>query len=134
MPRVKSGKTNRARHKKILKMSKGRYSANSRCYIHAVEKNDRAMVYMFKHRKMRKRQFRALWNQRINAAARMNGTTYSRLVGGLLKAGVEVNRKALAEPINNCLFFAGEATSQKYPSTVHGAFLSGVEAAKKINA
>jgi large subunit ribosomal protein L20 len=96
MPRVKSGKTNRARHKKILKMSKGRYSANSRAYIHAAEKNDRAMAYMFKHRKMRKRNFRALWNQRINAAARLNGTTYSRLIGGLLKAGIAVDRKNLA--------------------------------------
>lgn len=97
MPRVKSGKTNRARHKKILKMAKGRYSANSRAYTHAVEKNDRAMAYMFKHRKMRKRQFRTLWNQRINAAARLNGTTYSRLIGGLLKAGLEVNRKVLSD-------------------------------------
>ena len=97
MPRVKSGKTNRARHKKILKMAKGRYSANSRAYTHAVEKNDRAMAYMFKHRKMRKRQFRTLWNQRINAGARLNGTTYSRLIGGLLKAGIEVNRKVLSD-------------------------------------
>lgn len=96
MPRVKSGKTNRARHKKVLKMSKGRYSANSRAYIHAVEKNDRAMAYMFKHRKKRKRDFRALWNQRINAAARLNGTTYSRLIGGLIKAGVTIDRKNLA--------------------------------------
>ena len=97
MPRVKSGKTNRARHKKILKMAKGRYSANSRAYTHAVEKNDRAMAYMFKHRKMRKRQFRTLWNQRINAAARLNGTTYSRLIGGLIKAGVMVDRKVLSD-------------------------------------
>lgn len=97
MARVKSGKTNRARHKKILKMAKGRYSANSRAYIHAVEKNDRAMAYMFRDRKVRKRTFRALWNQRINAAARIHGTTYSRLIGGLLKAGVAVDRKTLAE-------------------------------------
>lgn len=97
MARVKSGKTNRARHNKVLKMSKGRYSANSRAYTHAVEMNDRAMAYMFKHRKMRKRHFRVLWNQRINAAARMNGTTYSRLIGGLLKAGITIDRKNLAE-------------------------------------
>lgn len=97
MSRVKSGKTNRARHKKVLKRTKGFYSAGSRCYIHAVEKMDRALVYEYRHRKMRKRQFRALWNQRINAAARMNGTTYSRLIGGLIKAGVEVNRKTLSE-------------------------------------
>lgn len=97
MARVKSGKTNRARHKKVLKMSKGRYSANSRCFIHAREKNDRAMVYMFRDRKVRKRTFRTLWNQRINAAARLNGTTYSRLIGGLLKAGIEMDRKNLAD-------------------------------------
>lgn len=97
MSRVKSGKTNRARHKKVLKRTKGFYSAGSRCYIHAVEKMDRALVYEYRHRKMRKREFRALWNQRINAAARLNGTTYSRLIGGLIKAGVEVNRKSLAE-------------------------------------
>ncbi len=97
MARVKSGKTNRARHKKVLKRAKGRYSANSRAYTHAVEMDDRAMVYAYKHRKMRKRQFRALWNQRINAAARLCGTTYSRLMGGLIKAGVEIDRKNLSE-------------------------------------
>lgn len=97
MPRVKSGKTNKARHKKVLKRAKGFYSANSRAFIHATEKVDRAMAYMFKGRKMRKREFRTLWNQRINAAARLNGTTYSRLIGGLIQAGVEVNRKNLSE-------------------------------------
>ncbi|MFN7454416.1 MAG: 50S ribosomal protein L20 [Pseudobdellovibrionaceae bacterium] len=95
--RVKGGFTNRRRHKKVLKRAKGYYSANSRCYTHAVEKNDRAMAYAYKHRKMKKREFRALWNQRINAAARLNGTTYSRLIGGLIKAGIEVNRKSLAD-------------------------------------
>ncbi len=95
--RVKGGFTNRRRHKKVLKRAKGYYSAGSRAYIHAVEKNDRGMAYAYKHRKMKKREFRALWNQRINAAARINGTTYSRLIGGLIKAGVEVNRKMLAE-------------------------------------
>jgi isopentenyl-diphosphate delta-isomerase len=97
MARVKSGKTNRARHKKVLKMSKGRISANSRAYIHAAEKNDRAMAYMFRDRKVRKRTFRVLWNQRINAAARLNGTTYSRLIGGLIKAGINLDRKNLAD-------------------------------------
>lgn len=96
--RVKGGFTNRRRHKKVLKRAKGYYSANSRCYIHAVEKNDRAMAYAYRHRKVKKRDFRALWNQRINAAARLNGTTYSRLIGGLLKAGITVDRKVLADP------------------------------------
>ena len=97
MARVKSGKTNRARHKKVLKRAKGYYSANGRAYIHAVEKNDRAMVYAYRDRKAKKREFRTLWNQRINAAARLNGTTYSRLIGGLIKAGIQVDRKVLAD-------------------------------------
>ncbi len=104
--RVKGGFTNRRRHKKVLKRAKGAYSANSRCYTHAVEKNDRALAYAYAHRKVKKREFRALWNQRINAAARLNGTTYSRLIGGLIKAGVEVNRKVLAElAINDAAAF-----------------------------
>ena len=95
--RVKGGFTNRRRHKKVLKRAAGMYSANSRAYTHAVEKVDRALAYAYKHRKMKKRDFRALWNQRINAGARMNGTTYSRLIGGLAKAGVEIDRKTLAQ-------------------------------------
>jgi large subunit ribosomal protein L20 len=97
MARVKSGKTNRARHKKVLKRTKGFRSAGSRAYIHAKEKMDRALAYEYRDRKVKKRQFRVLWNQRINAAARLNGTTYSRLIGGLIKAGVEIDRKNLAE-------------------------------------
>lgn len=95
--RVKGGFTNRRRHKKVLKRAKGYYSANSRCYTHAVEKNDRALAYAYRHRRMKKREFRALWNQRINAAARLNGTSYSRLIGGLAKAGILINRKMLSE-------------------------------------
>lgn len=97
MPRAKSGMTNRRRHKKVLKRTKGYYSAGSRSYTHAVEKNDRAMAYAYKHRKMKKRNFRMLWNQRINAAARLNGTTYSRLIGGLVKAGITLDRKVLSD-------------------------------------
>ena len=97
MARVKSGMTNRRRHKKVLKRAKGYYSAGSRSYTHAVEKNDRGMAYAYKHRKMKKRLFRALWNQRINAAARLNGTTYSRLIGGLIKAGITLDRKILSD-------------------------------------
>jgi len=97
MPRAKSGMTNRRRHKKVLKRAKGYYSAGSRSYTHAVEKNDRGMVYAYKHRKMKKRNYRALWNIRINAAARLNGTTYSRLMGGLIKAGITLDRKVLSD-------------------------------------
>ena len=97
MPRAKSGMTNRRRHKKVLKRAKGYYSAGSRSYTHAVEKNDRGMAYAYKHRKMKKRIYRALWNTRINAAARLNGTTYSCLMGGLIKAGILLDRKVLSE-------------------------------------
>lgn len=94
--RVKGGFTNRRRHKKVLKRASGFYSANSRSYTHAVEKVDRALAYAYRDRRVKKREIRALWNQRINAAARLNGTTYSRLIGGLIKAGVAVDRKMLA--------------------------------------
>jgi large subunit ribosomal protein L20 len=105
--RVKGGFTNRRRHKKVLKRTKGYYSAGSRAYIHAVEKNDRALAYAYRHRRMKKREFRALWNQRINAAARINGTSYSRLIGGLAKQGIEINRKMLADlAINDAAGFA----------------------------
>lgn len=107
MARVKSGKTNRARHKKVLKRAKGYYSAGSRAYIHAVEKNDRGMAFAYRDRKAKKRNFRTLWNQRINAAARLNGTTYSRLIGGLTKAGIQVDRKILSNlAINDAAAFA----------------------------
>ena len=97
MARVKSGKTNRARHKKVLKRAKGYYSAGSRCYIHAVEKNDHALQYAYRDRKVKKRNFRALWIQRINAAARMEGMSYSQLMGALHKSGIAMNRKVLAD-------------------------------------
>ncbi len=95
--RVKGGFTNHRRHKKVLKRAKGMYSANSRAFTHATEKVDRALAYAYKHRRLKKRDFRALWNQRINAAARINGTTYSRLIGGLLKGGIQIDRKNLAD-------------------------------------
>lgn len=108
MARVKGGFISRRRHKKILKRTKGFYSAGSRCYTHAVEKHDRALAYAYRHRKMKKRDFRALWNQRINAAARLNGTTYSRLIGGLAKAGIVLDRKSLADlAISDAASFAG---------------------------
>lgn len=95
--RVKGGFTNRRRHKKVRERASGFYSAGSRAYTHAVEKTDRAMVYMYRDRKVRKRQFRVLWTQRINAAARLNGTTYSVLMGALKKANIDLDRKVLAD-------------------------------------
>ncbi len=97
MARVKGGFTNRRRHKKVLKRASGFYSANSRCYTHAVEKVDRALSYAYRDRKAKKRTFRRLWTQRINAAARINGTTYSVLIGAMTKKGLMIDRKVLAD-------------------------------------
>ncbi len=95
--RVKRGFKARRRRNKVLKRASGYYSANSRCYTHVVEKNDRALAFAYRDRKVRKRDFRSLWTQRINAAARLNGTTYSRLMGALKKAAIELDRKVLAD-------------------------------------
>ena len=83
--------------KKILKRAKGFYSANSRCFSVAIEKSDRALAYEYRDRRTKKRDFRSLWIQRINAAARLNGTSYSRLIGAFQKKGLSLNRKMLAE-------------------------------------
>ena len=95
--RVKRGFKARKFRKKILKRAKGFYSANSRCFSVAIEKSDRALAYEYRDRKTRKRDFRSLWVQRINAAARLNGTSYSRLMGAFHKKGFSLNRKTLAE-------------------------------------
>ncbi|MCB0309543.1 MAG: 50S ribosomal protein L20 [Bdellovibrionales bacterium] len=95
--RVKRGFKARRRRNKVLNRAKGYYGANSRCYTVAVEKNDRALVYAYRDRKVKKREFRKLWTQRINAAARLNGTTYSRLMGALNKSKIQLDRKVLAD-------------------------------------
>ena len=95
--RVKRGFKARRRRNKVLKRAEGYRGSNSKCYITAVEKNDRALVFAYRDRKNKKREFRKLWTQRINAAARMNGTTYSRLIGALNKSEVELDRKVLAD-------------------------------------
>lgn len=97
MARVKRGVTTHRRHKKILRQAKGYYGNRSKIYRVANQAVMRAWSYAYAHRKLRKRDFRKLWIARINAAARMNGTTYSRMINGLKNAGVEVNRKILAE-------------------------------------
>lgn len=97
MARVKRGVTARRRRKKVMKRAEGFYSSGSRCYTHAREKTDRAMVFAYRDRKVKKRTFRLLWIQRINAAARLNGTSYSVLMNALTKAGVEMDRKVLAD-------------------------------------
>ena len=95
--RVKGGFTSRRRHKKVLKRAKGYRNANGNCFTHAVEKNDRALAYSYRDRKVRKREMRKLWTIRINAAARLNGTTYSRFMGALIKSDIGLDRKALAD-------------------------------------
>ncbi len=97
MSRIKYGKNTRRRHNKVLKQAKGFRGAGSRLFRTAKVAVDRALWYAYRDRKVRKRDFRALWVQRINAAARQNGTTYSRFIGALNKLGVGVDRKILAE-------------------------------------
>ena len=99
MPRVKGGPASIARHKKVLKAAKGYYGARSRTFRTATQAVDKAMEYATRDRKRRKRTFRALWIQRINAAVRAHdeSLTYSRFVNGLSKSGIEVDRKVLAD-------------------------------------
>lgn len=95
--RVKRGFKARKFRKKILKRAKGFYSANSRCFSVAIEKSDRALAYQYRDRRTRKRQFRRLWIQRINGAARLNGTSYSKLIQAINQKEIDINRKMLAE-------------------------------------
>lgn len=97
MPRAKGGFKSRRRHKKILNLTEGYYSSASRLYTQARERLDRALAYAFRDRKVRKREFRKLWTIRINAAARMNGTNYSKLMGALTQKGIAIDRKTLAD-------------------------------------
>jgi large subunit ribosomal protein L20 len=97
MSRVKRGVTTRKRHKKILDKAKGYYGARSRTYKVAKQAVTKAGQYAYRDRRQRKRQFRALWIVRINAGARQYGLSYSRLIDGLNKAEVEVDRKVMAD-------------------------------------
>jgi large subunit ribosomal protein L20 len=97
MPRVKRGVAKRARHKKVLKLAKGYRGSKSKLYRSALTQLLKSQSYATRDRKQRKREFRRLWIARINAAARDNGISYSRLMCGLKQAGVTVNRKMLAD-------------------------------------
>ena len=97
MPRAKGGFKTRRRRNKVLKLAKGYRGARSKLYRSAVEAVDRALNYAFRDRKAKKRDFRALWISRINAASRENGLSYSRLVNGLKKADIALDRKVLAQ-------------------------------------
>lgn len=102
MARIKKGVTAHARHKKILKQAKGFYGTKKNVFRAANTAVMRALREAYKGRKHRKRDFRKLWITRINAVARLNGLSYSKLINGLKKSGVEVNRKMLSElAINN---------------------------------
>jgi large subunit ribosomal protein L20 len=97
MTRVKTGFTRRRRHKKILKLTKGQYGTRSKLFRRANEAMLKSLWYAYRDRKNRKRDLRRLWIARINAAARMNGTTYSRLIYGLKIKNIMINRKMLAD-------------------------------------
>jgi len=97
MARIKGAVTTRARHKKILKMAKGYRGGKSKLFKTANQAVMKSLVYAYRDRKAKKREFRQLWIARINAAARMNGISYSRFMNGLTKAGIQINRKMLSE-------------------------------------
>lgn len=97
MPRVKRGVTARARHKKVLAQAKGYLGARSRVYRVAKQAVTKAAQYAYRDRKVKKRQFRLLWITRINAGAREQGLSYSRLINGLDKASIHIDRKVLAD-------------------------------------
>jgi len=97
MPRVKRGPRGARRRKAILKKAKGYWGGKSRLMKTAMEAVDKAELYAYRHRRTKKREFRQLWNARIVAAARANGTSYSRLISALKKADVRLDRKILAE-------------------------------------
>ena len=97
MARVKGGTVTRARRKKILKLARGYYGAKHKLFKTAKQQVMKSLMYAYRDRRQRKRDFRRLWIVRINAAARQNGISYSQLMHGLKTAGVEINRKMLAE-------------------------------------
>ncbi len=97
MPRAKGGPKTRARRKRVLNLAEGYWGAKSKLFRSATEAVDRALKYAYRDRKARKRDFRRLWIARINAAARLNGITYSKFIAGLAKTGVAIDRKILAD-------------------------------------
>ncbi len=114
MPRVKRGVTAHRRHKKALKPAKGYYGARSRVFRVAKQAITKAGQYAYRDRKVRKRMFRGLWIQRINAAAREHGISYSRLISGLRKQNIEIDRRVLADlAVNEKEAFAALADKAK---------------------
>ena len=114
MARVKRGVTARRRHKKILKLAKGYYNARRKVFRVANQAVIKAGQYAYIGRKLKKRNFRSLWITRINAAARINGLSYSRFMNGLLKAGITLDRKVLADiAVHDAAGFAALAEKAK---------------------
>lgn len=114
MPRVKRGVAAHRRHKKILKAAKGYYGARSRVFRVAKQAVTKAGQYAYRDRKVKKRVFRGLWIQRINAAAREHGLSYSRLINGLKKSNIDIDRRVLAElALNEEAAFAALAEKAK---------------------
>ncbi|ADG06975.1 50S ribosomal protein L20 [Kyrpidia tusciae] len=114
MARVKGGPVTRRRRKKVIKLARGYFGAKHRLYKMANQQVMKSLMYAYRDRRQRKRDFRKLWISRINAAARLNGLSYSRLMHGLKMAGVEVNRKMLADlAVNDDKAFAELANLAK---------------------
>lgn len=102
MTRAKSGVVSKKRHKKVLKMAKGFRGRSKNCFRIAIQKVEKSLQYAYRDRRNRKRDFRGLWIQRINAAVREHGMVYSKFIDGLNKANIEIDRKVLAElAVNN---------------------------------
>ncbi|MBC5857748.1 50S ribosomal protein L20 [Campylobacter jejuni] len=114
MARVKTGVIRRRKHKKILKLARGFYSGRRKHFRKAKEQLERSLVYAYRDRRRRKRDFRRLWIVRINAACRLNDLSYSRFINGLKKAGIELDRKILADlAMNDAAAFAKIAEAAK---------------------
>ncbi|EFO6965522.1 50S ribosomal protein L20 [Campylobacter jejuni] len=114
MARVKTGVVRRRRHKKVLKLARGFYSGRRKHFRKAKEQLERSLVYAYRDRRRKKRDFRRLWIVRINAACRLNDLSYSRFINGLKKAGIELDRKILADlAMNDDAAFAKIAEAAK---------------------
>ena len=124
MARVKRGVITHARHKKVLKLAKGYRGRGSTAYRVAIEKVEKALRYAYRDRRNRKRDFRALWIQRINAGAREHGLTYSQFMHGVKQAGLDLDRKVLAD-----LAVREPEAFQAIVATAQGALASGPAAA-----
>ncbi len=114
MPRVKTGVVRRRRHKRVLKLAKGFFQGRRKHFRKAKEQIERSTVYAYRDRKQKKREFRKLWIIRINAACRLNDINYSSFINGLNKAGIELDRKILADmAMNDAAAFTSVVTSAK---------------------